>query len=121
MVKNIYGQAIRDMEKMRVEEKIDHIKNAIPDDLYKVLTEEWHRFVKSSVKKGQADRELVEFDYFFELFMKFPHWQVTRRYALFHCLFSYRLSKNEKPLDQMIEGLFLILTLKTRFSLFRRR
>ena len=73
MVKNIYGQAIRDMEKMRVEEKIDHIKNAIPDDLYKVLTEEWHRFAKSSVKKGQADRELVEFDYFFELFMKFPH------------------------------------------------
>lgn len=52
MVKNIYGQAIRDMEKMRVEEKIDHIKNAIPDDLYKVLTEEWHRFVKSSVKRG---------------------------------------------------------------------
>ena len=72
MVKNIYGQAIRDMEKMRVEEKIDHIKNAIPDDLYKVLTEEWHRFVKSSVKKGQGERELVEFDYFFELFMKFP-------------------------------------------------
>ena len=73
MVNNIYGQAIRDMEKMRVEEKIDHIKNAIPDDLYKVLTEEWHRFVKSSVKKGQGERELVEFDYFFELFMKFPH------------------------------------------------
>ena len=36
MVNNIYGQAIRDMEKMRVEEKIDHIKNAIPDDLYRV-------------------------------------------------------------------------------------
>ena len=73
MVKHIYGQAIRDMEKMRVEEKIDHIKNAIHDDQYKVLTEEWHRFVKSSVKRGQPDRELVEFAYFFELYMKLPH------------------------------------------------
>ena len=45
MVKNIYGQAIRDMEKMRVEEKIDHIKTAITDDLYPVLTEAWNRFV----------------------------------------------------------------------------
>ena len=41
MVKNIYGQAIRDMEKMRVEEKIQSIAEAIPADLYEVLTREW--------------------------------------------------------------------------------
>ena len=73
MVKNIYGQAIRDMEKMRVEEKIQSISEAIPADLYEVLTREWGQFVKTCVKKGQGKRKLEEFDYFFELFMKFPH------------------------------------------------
>ena len=72
MVKNIYGQAIRDMEKMRVEEKIQSIAEAIPADLYEVLTREWGQFVKTCVKKGQGKRKLEEFDYFFELFMKFP-------------------------------------------------
>lgn len=73
MVTNIYGQAIRDMEKMRVEEKIQSIAEAIPADLYEVLTREWSQFVKTCVKKGQGKRKLEEFDYFFELFMKFPH------------------------------------------------
>ena len=73
MGKNIYGQAIRDMEKMRVEEKIQSIAEAIPADLYEVLTREWGQFVKTCVKKGQGKRKLEEFDYFFELFMKFPH------------------------------------------------
>lgn len=73
MVTNFYGQAIRDIEKMRVEEKIQSIAEAIPADLYEVLTGEWHQFVKNCAAKGRADRKLEEFDYFFELFMKFPH------------------------------------------------
>jgi len=73
MITNIYGKHIHDLEKMRVEEKISHVKEAIPDDLYEVLTAEWHRFVTNCVEHGKGERKLEEFDYYFELFMKFPH------------------------------------------------
>ena len=106
MVKNIYGQAIRDMEKMRVEEKIDHIKNAIPDDLYKVLTEEWHRFVKSSVNKGQGERELVEFDYFFELFMKFPHRRGMHSWRCLNAFLAIILQRIKSPWIEGSRGFF---------------
>ena len=73
MITNIYGKHIQDLDKMRVEEKISHVKEGIPDDLYEVLTTEWHQFVTSCVKNGKGEMELEEFDYYFELFMKFPH------------------------------------------------
>ena len=34
MITNIYGKHIQDLDKMRVEEKISHVKEGIPDDLY---------------------------------------------------------------------------------------
>tara|TARA_Y100000766_G_C18854859_1_gene580178 strand:- start:74 stop:367 length:294 start_codon:yes stop_codon:yes gene_type:complete len=73
MVTNIYGKKISNLERMRVEEKISHIKENIPDDLYEVLTTEWRQFVTTCVQKGKGERKLAEFDYYFELFMKFPH------------------------------------------------
>ena len=73
MITNIYGKQLSDLEKMRVEEKIRHVKEAIPDDVYEVLTTEWRRFVTRSVEQGQGEMKLEEFDYYFELFMKFPH------------------------------------------------
>ena len=73
MITNIYGKQLSDLEKMRVEEKIRHVKEAIPDEVYEVLTTEWRRFVTRSVEQGQGEMKLEEFDYYFELFMKFPH------------------------------------------------
>ena len=73
MITNIYGKQLSDLEKMRVEEKIRHVKEAIPDDVYQVLTTEWRRFVTRSVEQGKGEMKLEEFDYYFELFMKFPH------------------------------------------------
>ena len=73
MITNIYGKQLSDLEKMRVEEKIHHVKEAIPDEVYEVLTAEWRRFVTRSVEQGQGEMKLEEFDYYFELFMKFPH------------------------------------------------
>ncbi len=73
MIKNIYGKTIRDIDKMRVEEKIEHLRSSIPSDLYDIFTEEWDRFNKICVQKGKGERKLEEFDYYFELFMKFPH------------------------------------------------
>ena len=73
MITNIYGKQLSDLEKMRVEEKIRHVKDAIPDDVYQVLTTEWRRFVTRSVEQRQGEMKLDEFDYYFELFMKFPH------------------------------------------------
>ena len=73
MITNIYGKQLSDLEKMRVEEKIRHVKEAIPDEVYEVLTAEWRRFVTRSVEQGQGEMKLEEFDYYFELFMKFPH------------------------------------------------
>ena len=73
MITNIYGKQLSDLEKMRVEEKIHHVKEAIPDEVYEVLTTEWRRFVTRSVEQGQGEMKLEEFDYYFELFMKFPH------------------------------------------------
>ena len=73
MITNIYGKHIHDLDKMRVEEKISHVKEGIPGDLYEVLTAEWHQFVTSCVKNGKGEMKLEEFDYYFELFMKFPH------------------------------------------------
>ena len=73
MITNIYGKQLSDLDKMRVEEKIRHVKDAIPDDVYQVLTTEWRRFVTRSVEQGQGEMKLEEFDYYFELFMKFPH------------------------------------------------
>ena len=48
MITNIYGKQLSDLEKMRVEEKIRHVKEAIPDEVYEVLTTEWRRFVTRS-------------------------------------------------------------------------
>tara|TARA_Y100000739_G_C20469981_1_gene400843 strand:+ start:86 stop:394 length:309 start_codon:yes stop_codon:yes gene_type:complete len=73
MITNIYGKQLSDLEKMRVEEKIGHVKEAIPDDVYEVLTTEWRGFVTRCVEQGQGEMKLEEFDYYFELFMKFPH------------------------------------------------
>ena len=73
MITNIYGKQLSDLEKMRVEEKIRHVKEAIPDEVYEVHTTEWRRFVTRSVEQGQGEMKLEEFDYYFELFMKFPH------------------------------------------------
>ena len=73
MIKNIYGKTIRNIDKMRVEEKIEHLRASIPSDLYDVFTQEWDRFNTICVQKGKGKRKLEEFDYYFELFMKFPH------------------------------------------------
>ena len=73
MVKNIYGKTVTELDKMRVEEKIEHIKQSIPSDLYEIFKVEWDNYNKSCVDKGKRDRTLEEFDYYFELFMKFPH------------------------------------------------
>ena len=54
MITNIYGKQLSDLEKMRVEEKIRHVKAAIPDEVYEVLTAEWRRFVTRSVEQGQG-------------------------------------------------------------------
>ena len=73
MVKNIYGKTVTELDKMRVEEKIEHIKQSIPSDLYEIFKVEWANYNKSCVDRGKRDRRLEEFDYYFELFMKFPH------------------------------------------------
>jgi len=73
MITNIYGKTLTNLDEMRVEEKIESIEQAIPPDLYKVFKEEWAKFNKACVDNGQGDRRLEEFDYYFELFMKFPH------------------------------------------------
>ena len=73
MITNIYGKTLTNLDEMRVEEKIESIEKAIPTDLYKVFKEEWAKFSKACVDNGQGDRRLEEFDYYFELFMKFPH------------------------------------------------
>jgi hypothetical protein len=73
MITNIYGKTVNELDKMRVEEKIEHLGENIPDQLYSMFKEEWSDFVTRCVDKGQKEMRLEEFDYYFELFMKFPH------------------------------------------------
>ena len=54
MIKNLYGKTVTELDKMRVEEKIQHIKDSIPSDLYEVFTEEWASFNKTCVDKGKG-------------------------------------------------------------------
>ena len=73
MITNIYGKSVSELDKMRVEEKIQHIQENIPDQLYSIFKKEWSDFVNRCVDNGQGEMRLEEFDYYFELFMKFPH------------------------------------------------
>ena len=73
MITNIYGKKVSDLDKMRVEEKIQHLQENIPEQLYLLFKKEWSDFVTHCVDNGQGEMRLEEFDYYFELFMKFPH------------------------------------------------
>ena len=65
-------------EYMSIVEKIDYIKERIPEDVYKVFTKEWDNFIYSCsentswmIEDETGDGE--EFDEYLNVFMEFPH------------------------------------------------
>ena len=60
------------------EEKIRHIKENIPEDVYEVFRKEWDNFVYSVSENtsGMIEDETgdgEEFDKYFDTFMSYPH------------------------------------------------
>ena len=65
-------------EYMSIVEKIDYIKERIPEDVYKVFTKEWDNFICTCsentswmIEDETGDGE--EFDEYLNVFMEFPH------------------------------------------------
>ena len=102
MITNIYGKQLSDLEKMRVEEKIRHVKEAIPDEVYEVLTTEWRRFVTRSVEQGQGEMKLEEllFEYQCKMMtaLKKPSSRKRHTNVLMHIqgFFKNKLEKDDK-------------------------
>ena len=60
------------------EEKIKHIQENIPEDVYLVFTKEWDNFIYSCSENASEfiDDETVDgedFEKYFEIFMTYPH------------------------------------------------
>jgi len=62
------------IEDMTSDEKIDYIKERIPEDVHSVFTKEWDYFIDScSQNSSEFLEDEEDFDKFFEIFMTYPH------------------------------------------------